>query len=248
MQEQPENQIGVYGRPGRQVVGESIPLNIERLGAPSDVIVLRDDLPWSPDHVQRQRAPTLRPYDQDMDILAAVKAETGMVMQSEVNTNIEELRPQTREKLLSESEFWRIGKMIENGFTNSQLQAYIRDHLKKEAEGGGGQKVSDPLGEQKKQGVTGSTGNGLISQTDWYPNTTERDKPFDKHPLRGYVTIQHNTKQRLVLHILRSCWKFEVKEVVESIGELEMQINEPEFNVLTRSCSQTSTCIQKNIF
>lgn len=224
----------IHGRAGQEVREETRSLGVNTLGAPSDVIVLKDarkDWFWPP-----KQAPPILPPEGSIDLLAAIEAERGLVAQSEVDANIEDHKPKNPGVPLSAREFLRIRQTMEDGFTIQQLQRYVRGYLAKEAEH---EQIHDPKAQARKgkkdwrSRAAHSGPSSLLSKTSWYPDITEDQETFQEHPLRGYSTIQHTTKQTLVLHVLRTCWKLDVREVVESAGQIELRIKRQEFEFLT---------------
>lgn len=219
----------VYGRPGQEVREEVRSRDSNDPSASPDVIVLRDDIERWKTPPLKIFAPDLKSHDEDIDILAVVESERGIVGKSDVDAHIEELRPTDPDLPLSEEEFGRIWQTLEEGFTNQQLQGYIKAHLPREA---GKQWV------EKKKVI--AKNKALKYKTDWFPEKTKENTPFLENRLRGYSSILHNVKQQTVLQILRNCWNLHVRDVVESNGELEMHIKEDQFRFLISLYSSIS--------
>ncbi|KAB8294711.1 hypothetical protein EYC80_006673 [Monilinia laxa] len=75
--------------------------------------------------------------------------------------------------------------------------------------------------------------NDLVqSMQDSFTVTQLKTQPLDVSPLRGYSPSSYNHKQTLVVRILRECWRLEVPELVEGIGEVEVQIHMKDLDFL----------------
>jgi hypothetical protein len=191
-------------------------VDVDSLGAPSEVIVLRDagflsnPLPAMEDLEMPQK----------VDILAQVQAERGIVTQADVEKNIEHFRPKTN--TISWDELQQIQQQLVSGFTISQLVNYIdsREHRPEKVE------------KQRQAGVQEGSAGAEIRQTLWMPQISEPGASFEESHLRGYDSEAFTHKQRLVLLLLRQCWQLETQEIIDSIGELQIEIPQRELELL----------------
>ncbi|KAK3047853.1 hypothetical protein LTS18_013054, partial [Coniosporium uncinatum] len=123
----------VRGRQGKEVREDTAPLEIDSLGEPSEVIVLRDaniDAPrrqsGSQDGQREKESPSI-----NEDILGSISQEKDAPEQEAVDEQLEGLRPSqedgaTNESVvLSQGEFGVLFKEIHDGFTKEQLGKYV---------------------------------------------------------------------------------------------------------------------------
>ena len=214
-----EHPLGrLHGFRGRKVREQAVGLGVDTLGAEAKVIVLRDaGIYYSP----RPEIEELK-GGEAVDILAQLDAERGLIGQAEVEKNIEELKPKDPQKPITWDELQVIEQQLVNGFTVSQLVRYIGSFEERRKVRG----LSDVVKTQKKYP------GPIIEESQWMPGKSENGEEFEESLLRGYGSDAFTPKQRLVLQLLRQCWHLEVREVIESIGEVELKIGGAELELL----------------
>jgi Mitochondrial inner-membrane-bound regulator len=212
----------LYGVRGHQKREKAVGLDINSLGTPSEVIVLRDAaVRQIPSKMEDVETP------ERVDILAQLDAERGLISQAEVEKNIEELMPKGDAKGVSWAELRGIQEQLVSGFTVTQLVKYI-DSFKARSDTA---KSRDE--DQHKAGPLGP----IRRKTAWMAGISETGGYFEENSLRGYGSEAFTPKQRLVLQLLRQCWGIEVQEVTESIGEIELELEQTELELLISRCT-----------
>ena len=155
-----------------------------------------------------------------MDILTQLNAERGLITQADVEKNIEGFIPKT--KTISWEELQQIQRQLVSGFTTSQLIKYSDAYGRR-------QKKED---EEHEMGIRKGSIGAIIRKTEWVPGISETGDEFEESALRGYDSEAFTHKQRLVLLLLRQCWQIEAQEVIESIGEVELEVRGTELELL----------------
>ncbi|KAI0997267.1 hypothetical protein K3495_g10918 [Podosphaera aphanis] len=175
---------------------------------PAQIIVLRDcTLPTS-----RPTPKEAPPEDVvPIDIMDQLGNEIGAVKDSEVRENIENLRPKN-----PQVETWEIFNelvdQLAEGFTSHQLEDYMARFNAENPPKDSPEPIShtnDPL---------------ISSITPWRPNISSIHKYFDNDPARGYLLESRTLKQRIATRLLRECWNIELTELLEEIGQFEIQL------------------------
>lgn len=212
-----EHPLGrLYGFRGHRLREKRAELNIDSLGTPAEVIVLRDAGFHSkplPEIEELKEA-------EKVDILTQLNAERGLITQADVEKNIEEFTPKT--KTISWEELQQIQRQLVSGFTTSQLIKYSDAYGRR-------QKKED---EEHEMGIRKGSIGAIIRKTEWVPGISETGDEFEESALRGYDSEAFTHKQRLVLLLLRQCWQVEAQEVIESIGEVELEVRGTELELL----------------
>jgi hypothetical protein len=205
----------LHGFRGHRLREKRAELNIDALGAPTEVIVLRDAGFYS------NPRPVIEELKvaEKVDILTRLDAERGLITQADVEKNIEEFKPKT--KTISWEELQRIQRQLVSGFTISQLTKYSDAY-------GLRQKRDEEHEFSSRQGFTGA----ITRKTEWLPGISETGDEFEETPLRGYDSEAFTQKQRLALLLLRQCWQVEAQEAIESIGEVELEVRGTELELL----------------
>jgi hypothetical protein len=160
--------------------------------------------------------------DGAVDILEQLNAERGLIDQTEVEKNIEELKPRGSQKLVTWDELQSIEQQLVNGFTVSQLVRYIGSFEER--------RKAEKLFDTSK--INNEKLEPIIRRTAWMPGTSESGEDFEESLLRGYGSEAFTPKQRLVLQLLRQCWQLEVSEICESVGEVELEVQPVELELL----------------
>jgi hypothetical protein len=191
-------------------------LDLEALGKESEILVLKESRInfTTPKIIENSQAP------EPVDILTRVNNETGLPTFTEVEKNIEELRPK-ESRYLNWEEFQSLQARLTDGFTVPQLERYIRS--------------LEALcsGDRELEGQTSSSASSPILRISaWMPGISENVVLFDESPLRGYRSEAFTQKQRIVLDILRRHWQLEVLELNEDIGEIEIELRAIDLELL----------------
>ncbi|RFU30645.1 hypothetical protein B7463_g5681, partial [Scytalidium lignicola] len=206
----------LYGFRGNQLREDHETLNIEALGKPADVIVLRESRFNIFDSV-----PEIDPEEgpEKVDILAQLDNERGLVGWNEVEDNINEVMPKDGGGLQNWQEFDKLVRILQEGFTVSQLARYIQIHGR----------YQQGL---KEEQATGNPESPILRKSAWMPDVSKPGEQFDESSTRGYYWKSHTSKQRLVLRLVRECWDLEVPELANGIGEIEVHIRIADLDLL----------------
>ncbi len=204
----PETKLFGYHE-GNQLVEELKELkNAIALGDPAKVLVLRESV----FRLYDIRPDRLSPLGAEhIDILEQLAEERGLVGSSEVAENINELRPEEG-KVQSLEDLNQLVFKLQDAFTTPQLQKYINTFE--------GKLESKSPAEWRND----NHHSPIRRITPWRPGISANEKEFDNDPLRGYVYVSHTSKQRVILHLLRECWRLELPELVDGIGQFEIQV------------------------
>jgi hypothetical protein len=211
-----EHPLGrLHGFRGHKLREKAIGLDIDSLGSKSEVIVLRDSGARYNPRPEIEELKGARP----IDILAQLDAERGLIGQSEVEKNIDELMPEGSSRVISWDTLRSIEQQLANGFTINQLLQYIHSFDAK-------QKSVEKQPQVEPSGP-------ITRITSWMPGESETGEEFVETLSRGYGSEAFTPKQLLALQIIRQCWRLEAAEVVESLGEIELELRAAEFELLT---------------
>ncbi|CAD6445663.1 91f558a1-26b0-4797-8be9-77ac822c113d [Sclerotinia trifoliorum] len=212
----------LYGRNGDQKVGDKVELSgVNALGKTAEVLVLRDskfELPKKKEkeYIIEGQEP------ESIDILARIQSERGIVSLEDIRANINEFRPD-QEKIQTWSDFNDLVQSLQNSFTIPQLRTYIKSYPAKER-----MKKVPPLG----AGILYDE-NAISRSTPWVPEISPISQPIDHSAIRGYSASSYNDRQIFAVRILRECWRLEVPELLEGIGEVEVQVQIKDLDFLT---------------
>ncbi|KAH6710646.1 mitochondrial inner-membrane-bound regulator-domain-containing protein [Leptodontidium sp. MPI-SDFR-AT-0119] len=208
---------GLHGHRGLQVQENREALNATTLGDPAEVLVLRDSILTLYTAGGKRSLEAIEP--EHIDILGQLEEERGLVGQQEVDSNIDAFRPANERQ--SWEDINELVKELQDGFTMSQLQRYIRKFE-------GRRDPERPL----EAWVTSQKNAKIRRITPWLPGVSEIQDHFDDDPLRGYFLPSHTVKQRVVLQLLRECWMLELPELVDGIGQFEIQVRKEDLELL----------------
>jgi hypothetical protein len=217
----------VLGLRGKKPHEERERLDIDALGEPTDVIILKDSKFRTYSHAER-----LEPDEdpESVDILAALDNERGLPGQQEIEDNINQFRPNEGGGPQDWDAFNALVKDIQAGFTTSQLARYVRSFSK--ARGDDPSTTRDRL---------------LIPNiSPWIPETSKAAQHSDDIYTRGYSLASYTNKQKLVLKLLRDCWKVEVPELEFGVGEVELELKPKDYDLLLRKPLCQITVIEAN--
>jgi hypothetical protein len=208
----------LYGHSGQKKRENRERLGIDALGEPTNVIVLRDtklSTYTSKEYIDGEEP-------ESIDILAALDNERGLVGQKEVEENINQFRPEDGKQPRNWDDFNKIVQELQKGFTVSQLARYIQSF------------------EVENKGKSPSKANAgfLIPRiSPWMPETSRSIERLDDDSVRGYSAASYTSKQRLVLRLIRECWKLELPELEEGIGEVELELKPRDYDLLLSESS-----------
>ncbi|KFY22404.1 hypothetical protein V493_06617 [Pseudogymnoascus sp. VKM F-4281 (FW-2241)] len=229
----------MYGLNGSSQLGENTKtLGVDSLGKPAEVIVLQDSGALRYVAAQLVQSTIEAPV---VDILAQFNSERGLIGRDEVNDNIETLRPQG--KVLSWADIRVIEDQLSGGFTMAQLLYYIESTERQRmaalaestASGTKDGKAAKDMAESDEpvvHAVEVNDQNIILRQSPWMPGTSDQGDGFDESSLRGYISEAFTPKQRVALNIIRLCWGIESQELVSSVGEMELQVNSTDLDLL----------------
>jgi hypothetical protein len=206
----------LHGFRGHRLREKRAQLNVDSLGTPAEVIVLRDagfNSRPLPDIEELKVA-------EKVDILKQLDAERGLITQADVEKNIEDCRPE--EKTISWTEFQHVQRQLVSGFTTSQLIKYLDAPRHRQ------KKVEEGCEVGTREGSRGT----IIGKSQWMAQVSETGDKFEENSLRGYDSEAFTPKQRLALLLMRQCWQMEALEVIESIGEVELEIASSDLELL----------------
>ena len=207
-----EHPLGkLYGYTGQQLRENREKLSVNVLGEAAEVIVLRDSKISNYNHQIEENVET----QEGIDILAKLDEERGLVGWDEVEANINEFRPKEDEQPQTILEFSQLITELQGGFTVAQLAKYLQAH-----------------GQTDKKAPKLSSTSLIQRISPWIPGISESDSYLDQDELQGYDLRSYTSKQRLVLRILRECWKLKLPFVEEGIGQIEVELAPGDFDLL----------------
>lgn len=209
----------LYGHGGKKLREEREHLDFQALGENAEVIVLRDSR-----FTTYNRANKTKP-DQEpkpIDILATLESERGLVGNKEVDENINQFRPKEGEEPQDWDTFNSLVQDLQAGFTATQLQRYIKAFSKANTE----RPSATPL---------------IPWVSPWVPATSQDTQNADGDYARGYSVASYTNKQKLALRLIRECWELELPELVAGIGEVELELNPKDYDLLLSKSTQQIT-------
>ncbi|TGO87043.1 hypothetical protein BPOR_0255g00080 [Botrytis porri] len=208
-----ESNPKIYGHTGTKQVGSSVTLSgVDALGKNAEVLVLRES------KVKFYKANNKRPLGanptpEHIDILARLQSERGIVSAEDIEAHINECKP-AEGTIQTWDDFNGLVQLLQRSFTNPQMKKYIQSYPEEER-----MRKVPSLG----VGILYDE-NAISRATPWVPEISPINQPVDDNPLRGYSPASYNSKQNMAVRILRECWQIEVPELVDGIGEVEVQV------------------------
>lgn len=188
------------------------------LGDQAKVIVLRDSI-FSKYVLEEQKMRVLKA--QHIDILGTLAEEQGLIGEDEVAENINAFRPTDGEGIHDFEELNELVSNLEQGFTSSQLENYMKNFKNKRER----DKPVEPWKAKNSQAP-------VTEITPWLPGISEITEYFDNDPLREYYRSSHTPKQVLALRVLRECWMLELPDLVDGIGQFEVRLRDGDLDLL----------------
>ncbi|EHL01005.1 hypothetical protein M7I_3032 [Glarea lozoyensis 74030] len=173
---------------------------------------------------------------QNIDIIARLDRERGLVDQTEVEKNIDEFRPKENEEPKTRKEFNAFVDKLQNAFNSPQLEEYIGSFegkltLQTPPEFSPRSSLLDPIDPSCY-----ADDALVLVETPWLPETSAPNGYLEeKLSLRGYALASHTKKQRLVVKLLRECWKLELPDVVSWVGHIDLLLRPGDVEHLAQS-------------
>lgn len=234
-----------------QTRGKTVTLGVDALGKPAQIRIVRDLL----DHEKRlylrrgddltagssktslaEQVDSPRPVD-SADLLQTIAAETGIIDESSVSDNIEQLR----RKLLKSgsvvdaptlSECQMVAQQLHDGFTASQLESYLTKTKRMWAK--------DVLD------LTESYSAKSFARSRWFAGTSafpydalKRLDPMANEMEKNIIGLvpdagktKQTVKQHLTERILRFSWKAITLEERQSDGEVDIRLQQDRLSLL----------------
>ncbi|ORY02256.1 mitochondrial inner-membrane-bound regulator-domain-containing protein [Clohesyomyces aquaticus] len=225
-------------RKGKSIRETTAPLGVKTLGNDAEIIVLRELAEEAPEEKAAATEPA-PDTPEDLGILASLQEEGKKLEQSDVNQQLEKLRPKTHEHpdephYISLAEFVQAKKALESGFNVKQLTQYFsiltgieRSKVKR--------KVTE--------GIQGTRANP-ITRTDWHPGTSQLNTRLPGAGARMRDSKRRSISKRLLVDkILRDGWHLVLLEEIEAPGELEICLNRWHISVL--NAGETPTILDE---
>jgi len=224
-----EEKLGeTYGFRGHSLFKERESLkDAKNLGAPAEVLLLRESKIHRYDHSGRH--PDDAPAQLDakhIDILEQVQEERGLISQEEVVENINEFRPEKDKEPQHWDDFNTLVQSLQESFTVPQLEKYIQSFENKQAEDSCPHTVTwSPLSDDLIEEI-------VLERSPWIPSIGDSVGQDYKQSSRGYTLASHTSKQRVVIQLIRQCWKLSVPELDGGIGSMEVRMRVTHLNLL----------------
>lgn len=212
-----------HGHKGRKLQENVQELGVKSLGGSANAVVLQDSKFTYYTHEAKIEDLTV----ERVDIGKRLDEERGIVSPDQVYQSINELRPGDGQEKVSMSweEFNKHVKVLSEGFTTAQIQAYI-ERFKQENEKRSSQDViPGPEEDQPSDEM-------LFEMRPWRPGVTSNGDSFHFDPLQGYAVSSYTSKQKVALQIVRECWEVEATDLVEGIGQFEVILKEQDLRLL----------------
>ncbi|KAL9117764.1 MAG: hypothetical protein Q9187_005693, partial [Circinaria calcarea] len=234
-----------------QTQGKTVTLGIDALGKPAQIRIVRDQL----DHEKRShkhqgvrftaRSSGTSPPEQldsqrtvdSADLLQGIATETGVIDESSISDNIEQLR---KKLLKSEdvvdaptlSECREVAQQLHDGFTTPQLESYLtktkRAFAKDALDLTEGYSTKSFARSRWFAGVSAFP-NEALKRLDPKSDETEKN-------IIGLVPDAGRTKQTVKQHlterILRFSWKVVTLEERQSDGEIDIRLQQDRLSLL----------------
>ncbi|KAE9978095.1 hypothetical protein BLS_000871 [Venturia inaequalis] len=194
---------------GPQVREDAEALLVNALGKPTEVIVLRDTPPSAEQEAADQKE---KEEEEEHDVtrscrktlLATVEEENVPMDQDTVNQQLDALlsrtRPANSERfIITQNEYFELCKLIKKRYSSRQLDNYITRSASLMSE------QSSPQSQEDTENAIANKSPDLHFRP-WTPKTTNKLK-----------RLQQYKRARAVL---KKCWKAEITEEVERLGEL----------------------------
>ncbi|KAG9242141.1 mitochondrial inner-membrane-bound regulator-domain-containing protein [Calycina marina] len=191
---------GQMQRENRQI------LDIDALGNPTEVIILKDS-----GVTFKRHAPVISTEEQqseNVDILAKLDKERGIVGAKQVNENINSFHPIEGKEPRNWQEFNEVVQQIQSSFTQAQLASYIQKFIAKNP-----RNVVEPIASKSKK---------IKYISPFLPKPSSSDDIAGYDLAEGYSPKSYTAKQKLAVRLMRECWGLELPDLEDGIGELDV--------------------------
>lgn len=220
----PEEDIRLWARypTSRKLSEHSEHLDVQVLGKPADVVVLRESKIKFTEI--SHRIDELNPAI-SVNILEAIDAERerGDPGEKEVMDNIDSFRPVRGAEPRTQADFYRLLCDMAEGFTTPQLTRYLALRMPPKAT-----TVAGPHTQVVK------THKFVKGITRWMPGISKNHDYFYDDPSRAYMSESFNFKQHLTLRILRQCWGLQLRKLEDGLGQIEIELTQQALEHLLR--------------
>ncbi|QDS73715.1 hypothetical protein FKW77_003502 [Venturia effusa] len=195
------------GPRGGKVREDSESLSVTALGKPAKVIVLRDTQE-AVEHEEKEEDEQAEKSSLRKTLLETIEQDDVPIDQDTVNQQLDAMRPRMEDPnsgrlMISEKEFFRLCKVITKSYSSIQLNLYIARSKATSSE----EPAPRPLEAAKNHTADHSPDLQLRPWTQKPVHRSKRAKVL-RHTVARASTI------------LKKCWKVEVIEEVERLGEL----------------------------
>lgn len=198
---------------GQQVREDAEALSVNALGKPTEVIVLRDTPPDAEQEAAKQKEKeedehaAEGPYRKTL--LATIEEEDVPMDQDTVNQQLDELWsrteiPNSERSMIAQNEYLQLCKLITKRYSNKQIDGYIARSRRKTP------KRSSAQSHEFAENLIANKSPNLHFRP-WLPKTTNKSI--------GLKATRYPQFKRANI-ILKKCWKLEITEEVERLGEL----------------------------
>lgn len=215
----------VYGHRGMVRVKDTEEIETKTFGEPSKILVLRQSritkYAWDGykgtefEHLKDRKGPV----DIDSYILERIDAERGLPSLSEVEENVKHFKPKKGREPKDREEFNQLIQKIQESFTTPQLQQYIDNYKGRAVSGLDTTSTTNLSSSSKDEDAK------ILRKSPWVTELFDTEEYFDSDAaLHGYALASHTTKQRVVVRLLRECWKLNLPDVENSIGSVDIAI------------------------
>ncbi|OTB12887.1 hypothetical protein K445DRAFT_320718 [Daldinia sp. EC12] len=202
-------------------------LNIDVLGKPASVIIMRDEgLYQKKGHPYVSQDLDDEPDNRPANLESLLGLQREAPTTEEVYENIDSLKPKS-ETTIPERRFRKLQADLMDGFLSAQLYGYLKYYKKNHHSSTS--KPADRMSADIKRF------NWVKEVSPWVPLGIQSAPVEDiDMSLHGYVTESTPLKERLALQIMRECWGLSITELDAGLGEMEMNIRNDSFVRLMR--------------
>lgn len=230
----------IRGRKGRQHREASEPLQIESLGKPSEVIVLRD-VPTPRRHKQNESERPVADIDKTAeaepsltprDIQATFSKQGSTPKQNEVNAAIEEMRPE--EDVVTKTKFEKTAQTLHQSYSFQQLRDYLHLQIPPQE--------NSPLHRvQILKNATTPNSVTILEKIPWQvqlqPLISKSDRFFPGALNTPSPSLKLPRKQTVINRILRQAWHLRIEEEAEAKGTMHLLLTPAQWTLLQTNTS-----------
>lgn len=190
----------------------------EVLGQPARVLLLKDSPYVKQEKIANREIEAEKA--RSIDIMATLDSERGIVGQAEVNSNIHGLRPAKGQDPVDWLGFDALVQELSSGFTGSQLASYIQTFSKAPQSMVAVEKVSKDMS------------NVNMRITPWRAGISNSSERLSSDAGVDNLFASYTAKQLLALRLMSACWRLDPPDADEGIGELEIQLQPGDFELV----------------